>query len=260
MHTWLPDAHGAGPTPTSAMLSGVLLSDALYVILRFAAIANAALGATLTHRFFMGMGLLSLFLAAFFLLQQGDVKRMLAYSSIEHMGIIACGLGLGAPLAVTGALLHVVNHAASKSLAFFAAGRLAERFGTREIAGISGAVTALPVSGTVFVLAGLSLAGMPPFGIFRSELMILAGGFRGDSWGVAVAALLLMVVAFCGIMRWVNSTSVGEPPQGVRRGERGAAPIVAMLLGLIVVFGLGLAVPTPLTALLARSTALVQAP
>ena len=118
MHTWLPDAHGAGPTPTSAMLSGILLSDALYVILRFTSIANAALGTGLTDRMFFIVGLLSLFLGAFFLLRQRDVKRMLAYSSIEHMGIIACGLAFGAPLAVTGALLHAINHSATKSLAF----------------------------------------------------------------------------------------------------------------------------------------------
>ncbi len=118
MHTWLPDAHGAGPTPTSAMLSGILLSDALYVILRFTSIANAALGTGLTDRMFFIVGLLSLFLGAFFLLRQRDVNRMLAYSSIEHMGIIACGLAFGAPLAVTGALLHAINHSATKSLAF----------------------------------------------------------------------------------------------------------------------------------------------
>ena len=138
MHTWLPDAHGAGPTPTSAMLSGVLLSDALYVIMRFASVANAALGPTMTQRLFFIVGLLSLFVGAFFLLRQRDIKRMLAYSSIEHMGIVACGLAFGVRLAVIGALLHVINHAATKALAFFSAGRLAARFGTREIAGITG--------------------------------------------------------------------------------------------------------------------------
>jgi hydrogenase-4 component F len=260
MHTWLPDAHGAGPTPTSAMLSGVLLSDALYVILRFAGIANAAIGSTMTHRLFAIVGILSLALGAFFLLRQRDVKRMLAYSSIEHMGVVALGLAFGAPLAIAGALLHTINHAASKSLAFFAAGRVAERFSTREIAEIQGSARALPISGTLFALAGLSLAGLPPFGIFRSELMILAGGFGGGSGWLAAAATVLLVVAFAGLMRWVSATTVGEPPASVERGERGTVAVVAMLLGLVVVVGVGVFVPVPLTGLLGRAAALFEGP
>jgi len=260
MHTWLPDAHGSGPTPTSAMLSGVLLSDALYVILRFAGITNAVVGSTMTHRLFGIVGLLSLALAAFFLLQQRDIKRMLAYSSIEHMGVVAAGLAFGAPLAVAGALLHTVNHAASKSLAFFAAGRLSERYATREIAEIRGGIRALPVSGVLFALAGLALAGLPPFGIFRSELMILAGGFGGGSpWGAGVVAILL-AIAFAGLVRWVTVTTTGTPPVGVVRGERAVIPIIAMLLGFGVVLGLGLIVPQPLAALLAHAQALFEGP
>jgi hydrogenase-4 component F len=253
MHTWLPDAHGSGPTPTSAMLSGVLLSDALYVILRFAGIANAAVGNSMTHRLFGIVGLLSLALATFFLLQQRDVKRMLAYSSIEHMGVIAAGLAFGAPLAVAGALLHTVNHAASKSLAFFAAGRLAERYGTREIASIRGGVQAMPVSGTLFAVAALALAGLPPFGIFRSEIMILTGGFSGGSpWGAAVVTVLL-AIAFAGLVRWVTAMTAGNAPGEVRRGERAAMPIAGMLIGFVVVLGLGLVVPRPLTELIAQA-------
>jgi hydrogenase-4 component F len=254
MHTWLPDAHGAGPTPTSAMLSGVLLSDALYVIVRFASIANAAVGTGMTERLFFIVGLLSLFVGAFFLLRQRDLKRMLAYSSIEHMGVIACGLAFGVRLAVIGALLHVVNHAATKSLAFFGAGRLAARFGTRDIAGITGGVAALPVSGTLFALAGLALAGMPPFGIFRSELMILTGGFASGSWGVAVVVLALLLVAFGGLVRWTMSVTAGDPPDGTHRGERDPGAICSMLLGFAVVLGLGLFVPGPLVTLLQRAS------
>jgi hydrogenase-4 component F len=257
MHAWLPDAHGAGPTPTSAMLSGALLSDALYAILRFAAIANLVVGHGLTHILFFVVGLISLFLAAFFLLQQRDIKRMLAYSSIEHMGIIASGLAFGAPLAVMGALLHAINHAASKSLAFFAAGRLTERYETREIAGIRGGIATMPVSGTLFALAGLSLAGLPPFGIFRSELMIVAGGFQSGAWVVAIVVALLLAVAFAGISRWVNAISTGSAASEIRRGERFGAAAYAMLLGFFVVLGLGLIVPPQLTQLLERAVAIV---
>lgn len=258
MHTWLPDAHGAGPTPTSAMLSGILLSDALYVILRFTAVANATLGHAMTHRMFFIVGLLSLTLGAFFLLRQRDLKRMLAYSSIEHMGIVACGLGFGVPLAVTGALLHAVNHSATKSLAFLSAGRLAQRYGTREIDGIHGAISAMPFSGTLFMLASLALAGMPPFGTFRSEIMIVAGGFGSNAWYVALAVIALLVVAFCGILQWATKICAGDPPQHVATGERSVAPVVALVLGLAVVLGLGLYVPSPLDALLQRGLLIVE--
>ncbi|MGH7715868.1 MAG: proton-conducting transporter membrane subunit, partial [Vulcanimicrobiaceae bacterium] len=257
MHAWLPDAHGAGPTPTSAMLSGALLSDALYAILRFAAIANLVVGHGLTHILFFVVGLISLFLAAFFLLQQRDIKRMLAYSSIEHMGIVASGLAFGAPLAVMGALLHTINHAASKSLAFFAAGRLTERYETREIAGIRGGIATMPVSGTLFALAGLSLAGLPPFGIFRSELMIVAGGLQSGAWILAIVVVLLLAVAFAGILRWVTATCAGSANDEVHRGERFGVAICAMLLAFIVVFGLGLIVPPQLTQLLQRAISIV---
>lgn len=260
MHTWLPDAHGSGPTPTSAMLSGVLLSDALYVIIRFAAIANAAVGHALTINLFYVVGLLSLFVGGFFLLQQRDLKRMLAYSSIEHMGIIACGLAFGARLAVTGALLHVINHAATKALAFFGAGRLSSRFDTREISKISGGVAVLPVSGTLFALAGLALAGMPPFGIFRSELMVLAGGFASGRWIIAAIVLALMVTAFAGLMRWTTSVTSGSAPADVPRGERDIGAIASMLLAFVVVVGLGLFVPPQLHALLGKAAAIIEGP
>jgi hydrogenase-4 component F len=258
MHTWLPDAHGSGPTPTSAMLSGILLSDALYVILRFAAIANAAFGSTMTQRLFFMVGILSLCLGAFFLLKQRDVKRMLAYSSIEHMGIVACGLAFGAPLAIMGALLHAINHSATKSLAFLSAGRLAHRYETRDIEGIHGGIVAMPVSGTAFMLAGLALAGLPPFGTFRSELMILAGGFASQLQYGAVAMLLLLLVAFAGIVRWATTISAGEPRSTIRRGERSIAPIVAVIAGATIVIGLGLVVPAPLEVLLVRAFHIVE--
>jgi hydrogenase-4 component F len=257
MHTWLPDAHGAGPTPTSAMLSGVVLSDAAYVILRFTAIANLALGPTVAQRMFFGVGLLSLFVAAFFLLQQRDIKRMLAYSSIEHMGVVAIGLGFGVPLAIAGALLHIINHSASKSLAFLSAGRMADRYKTREIAGIHGAIDALPISGTFFAASALSLAGMPPFGIFRSELMILTAGFASQAWVIAAIVLALLLVAFAGITRWVTATTVGSAPATTERGEHAILPIIGMALGFIIVLGLGIGVPIGLTTLLTDATALL---
>ncbi len=256
MHTWLPDAHGAGPTTTSAMLSGALLSDALYIILRITSITRAAVGPQLPEHIFFIVGLLSLFLGAFFLLRQRDTKRMLAYSSIEHMGLIACGLGFGAPLAIAGALLHVINHAATKSMAFYGAGRIAHRYRTREIDQVQGAVTVLPISGTLFVIAALALAGLPPFGIFRSELMILAGGLGTSRWVPAVIMIALLVVSFAGLVRLVTGMGAGDAP-AVPHGERFGIASLAMVCGLVVVVGLGLFVPASLGTLLTRAADLV---
>jgi len=258
MHTWLPDAHGSGPTPTSAMLSGIILSDAMYVIVRFTAITNAAVGPGLARGLFFVVGLLSLFLAAFFLLQQRDIKRMLAYSSIEHMGIVACGFGFGVPLALTGALLHTINHSASKSLTFFAAGRLADRYNTREIAGIRGATGVLPVSGGLFAVAALALAGLPPFGIFRSELMILSAGFGSSAYVIAAVVLVLLLVAFAGIVRWVTATTIGDAPDGVHRGEAAPFALAGMSIGFVVVLGLGLVVPAALGGLIADAAVVMS--
>lgn len=258
MHTWLPDAHGAGPTPTSAMLSGILLSDALYVILRFTAIANAAIGNGLTCNMFFIVGFLSLVLGAFVLLRQTDVKRMLAYSSIEHVGIIACGIAFGAPFALAGALLHVVTHSAAKALAFLSAGRLANRYGTRDLSRIRGAISALPLSGTFFALSGLALAGMPPFGTFRSELMILAGGFGSRKWYLAPVVAALLVVAFAGIVRWSTGACAGEKPAEVRAGEGDFFALGAMSAGLAVIVALGLFMPLPLQSLLDQAARIVE--
>jgi hydrogenase-4 component F len=174
------------------------------------------------------------------------------------MGIVACGIAFGARFAVTGALLHAVNHSATKSLAFLSAGRLANRYDTREMSGIRGAITALPVSGTLFALAGLALAGMPPFGTFRSELMILAGGFAGRTWYLAIILLALLVIAFAGIVRWSTGVCAGEKPPEMRRGEGDVFALVAVLAGFAVVIGLGLFVPAPLTSLLERAFRIVE--
>jgi hydrogenase-4 component F len=150
MHTWLPDAHSEAPAPVSAMLSGSLLAGAFYAILRFFQVAVASGDRAFAEHALIVFGVLSLVAASFFVLRQGNYKRLLAYSSIEHMGIIALGIGFGAPLAVAGALLHVITHASAKGLAFFGAGSLLRGYDTKEVDGVTDAGTAMPWTGPMF--------------------------------------------------------------------------------------------------------------
>ncbi len=185
VHTWLPDAHSEAPTPVSALLSGALLATSFYAILRYYQIASAALGGTFPRRMLLIFGALSLCVAAFSLFGQGSIKRMLAYSSIEHMGIVTMGVGFGVPMAYAGVLLHVLAHAAGKGTAFMSAGALVHRYGTKEMDRMSGALRAAPWSGPIFLLAVFALVGTPPFGIFRSEFQIVTGGLRGGHGAAA---------------------------------------------------------------------------
>ena len=183
MHTWLPDGHGEAPAPISALLSGVLLKSALYAILRFYTITNAVLpDATFTSTTLLGSGLLSLIIATPFILKEKNrFKRVLAYHSLEHMGIITFGIGIGGPIALFGALLHVLNHAITKTLMFLSFGnvmRQYEKVGIEQ-ADITGVLRSMPVTGAIMTLGGLALVGTPPFNIFMSEFIILWGALSG---------------------------------------------------------------------------------
>jgi len=196
MHTWLPDAHSEAPSPISALLSGVLLNCAMYAILRFYALATPSLGRPYPNALLLGFGLLSLLVATLFIFRQHDYKRLLAYSSVEHMGIVAVGVAFGGVLGLTGALWQLINHAVAKSLMFFASGHVLLRYGTKEIAQVPGVVRVLPVTGSMLVLGGLALTGTPPFGIFASELTIFAAGFRNGHAPAATIAVALIALTF----------------------------------------------------------------
>jgi len=254
VHTWLPDAHSEAPTPVSALLSGALLVNAFYAVLRFYQVAVAAGGSGFPRHVLLVLGTASLVLAALFVLTQRNYKRLLAYSSIEHMGVIALGVGFGTPLAVSGALLHVLNHAAAKALAFFGAGSILRRFDTKEIDGVEGAAHALPWSGPMFLAAALALSGMPLSGVFRSEFQIVAGGFARPAY-VWVALLIVLVnLAFFGVVWHAGRMVVSASPPGVEpRGETSWWIVAAMLACLVLVVGLGLHVPGGLAALLGHA-------
>jgi len=259
LHTWLPDAHSEAPSPVSALLSGALLANAFYAILRFYQVTAPAAGDRFPRDVLLVFGTASLVLAALFVLRQENYKRLLAYSTIEHMGVIALGIGFGVRLAVAGALFHVLNHAAAKGLAFFGSGSLLRRYDSKEIEQIRGAASALPLSGPMFLAAALALSGLPVAGVFRSEFQIVSGGFSQPAY-VSVALLLVFVnVAFLGVI-WHAGRMVLTPAEaGTARGETSWWMVGAMAACLLVVVGLGFHLPSGLSELLQHAARSLEA-
>lgn len=245
MHTWLPDAHAEAPTPVSALLSGALLAVSFYAILRYYEVAQITLGPTFPRRVLVVFGVLSLLLAATYLLRQRDVKRLLAYSSVEHMGILAIAVSFGAPVASAGMLLHVLGHAVAKGGAFMGAGSLMRTYGTKDLSRIRDGLRVLPLTAPIFLLLVLGLCGLPPAGIFRSELQIVLGGFESHGGAATAIMVVLVNVAFVGLA--VATTRVICAPGGVsvRVGERSITMVSAMVLCLLALVILGVHPPGP---------------
>jgi hydrogenase-4 component F len=257
MHTWLPDAHSEAPSPISALLSGVLLSCALYGILRFYALALPSLGHAYPSLLLLAFGLLSLLVATVLIFRQRDYKRLLAYSSIEHMGIIVIGVAFGGALGIYGALLQVINHAVTKSLMFFASGQVLLKYETKEIDRVSGVIKLMPITGCMLVIGGLALAGSPPFSLFISEFSIFSAGFHNGSIPAAIAMLALIALIFVGLLFRLNRMVFGKAPEGVKPGEVSYLNVVAMGLSVLLVVGLGIFIPTPLNDLLHQAAAVL---
>jgi hydrogenase-4 component F len=212
MHTWLPDAHGEAPTPVSAMLSGLMLNLALYAVLRLKSIVDRTVGVDFTGPILLALGLLSVAIAAIFLLVQRDYKRLFAYSSIEHVGIALVGFGVGGPVGVFGGLFHMFNHALAKSTAFYAAGMVVLRRGHKTIERVTGLIRQMPLVGGSMLLAAFALAGMPPFGLFISEVLIVTEAYGQRPW-VAYVFLSLLAVAFATLLYQVSRMALGEPTE-----------------------------------------------
>jgi hydrogenase-4 component F len=256
MHTWLPDAHSEAPAPLSAMMSGVLLAVALYAIMRWKAVADLALGAAFTNHLLIGLGLFSLVIAAFSLVTQRNYKRMLAYSSIEHTGLTCLGLAFG-PLGVFAALLHLVNHSLMKSTLFLLSGRLHQRYGTTDLAAVTGLLRTMPWTGALFAAGMLAAVGLPPFGLFISEFALLRAGFATGHRLLAVVMLALLVLVFVSVLVHLNRMLYGARVEGMRRGEDHAGALVPLALCLAVIVALGLVVPAPFWRLLTMGAAVV---
>ena len=261
MHTWLPDAHAEAPSPASAMLSAALLNTGMYAIIRFLAIARAGLGDGYPRGVLLAFGFASIVIGVLFMVRRGNFKRLFAYSSVEHMGIIAVALGFGGVLGLYGALLQILNHAIAKAVLFLSSGDVALRYKTREAAGVRGLLTAVPVTGGALLLASFAALGSPPFGVFLSELTIVRAGFAETSPVLPLLLLALLAVAFVAFARTTAAMVTGEaqpspsPYRGRGAGLAAVAPLAAGLAALLI---LGLWIPAGLNTVILHSVAVLS--
>ena len=257
MHTWLPDAHSQAPTPVSALLSGVLLNCAMYGILRYHLIVSVSVPG-FSSTLLLLFGLVSMAVAAAFIIVARDFKRLLAYSSIEHMGIIAFGFGIGGFLGIFGALLHMLNHALTKCLMFLGAGNLLQKFKTRDISQIRGVATLMPITAVLFIAGALAITGSPPFSIFLSEVTIMTGGLSSANYLAVGIYILLLAVIFAAFMYHVSKMMFGEPTEGVTKGELERSRFLPMGTLLVMILVMGVFIPTQLHDLLVKIASLFQ--
>jgi hydrogenase-4 component F len=235
LHNWLPDAHAEGPTPISAVLSGLLLNVAMYAVVRCKVLVEGSLQSSLPGRMLMGFGLLSVVLAAFFLWRQRDVKRLFAYSSIEHMGIVAFAFGMGGPVANFAALLHMTVHSLTKSSIFFAVGHATQKAGSQLMDNIRGLITSSPTVGWGLMMGTLAILGTPPFGVFASEFLILTTAMKQQPWATPIL-LLALGVAFAAIFGRVQSMVFGDTSAKRLPHPPALVPVFAHL-GLVLMLG-----------------------
>jgi len=260
MHTWLPDAHGEAPAPVSALLSGALLPCAFLAILRVFHICNAAGDAGSCRQIMIAIGLLSMGVAAVFMAGQRDLKRLLAYSSVEHMGILVLAIGIGG-LATFGALLHVINNGLTKVALFLSAGNIQSAFGSRFSDDVRGAIRRLPVSGPLFLAGFLAITGSPPFGLFVSEFTIVSGALVAGHYVAAALFLLFLAIVFVGMGATIVPAVQGEPPAHAARTDfrEGFCATFPILVLIALVLLLGLYVPPFLETLLRDAAAFLEA-
>ena len=253
LHNWLPDAHAEGPTPISAVLSGLLLNVALYAVVRCKILVDGATHGPLAGRLMMGFGLLSVVLAAFFLWRQRDIKRLFGYSSIEHMGIITFAFGMGGPVANFAALLHMTVHSLTKSAIFFTVGHAAQKAGTQVMDDIRGLIVISPTIGWGLMIGTLAILGMPPFGVFSSEFLVLTTAMREHPWATPIL-LLALGIAFAAIFSRVQAMVFGETQLKQLPHSPALLPVFAHLL---LVLMLGLYIPPALAEWYRLAAALI---
>lgn len=244
LHAWLPDAHAEGPTPISAVLSGLLLNVALYVLLRFKILLTANAAALAPGALMIGMGLVSLIFAALMLYRRRDIKRMFAYSSIEHMGIITFAFGMGGPLASFAGLFHMTMHSLTKSAIFFAVGHVSQAKGTQKIADIRGLTESHPILGWGLVLGVIAIAGMPPFGIFMSEFLIISSTFAREPL-LAIPLVLGLLIGIGALVLRMQGLAFGPASQPNTPVEASYVPLFAHLA---LVFAAGVFLPDALVS------------
>jgi hydrogenase-4 component F len=253
LHNWLPDAHSEGPTPMSAILSGLLLNIALYALVRFKMLIDPAIGSNLAGSMMMGFGLLSFTVAGLLLHRQQDVKRLFSYSSIEHMGLMTFAFGIGGPMATFGALLHMIVHSLTKSAIFVTVGHVSHVAGSQSIAKIRGLIHTQPAVGWCFLIGTVALAGFPPFGIFTSEFLLFTATMKSYPW-LVIPLLSGLAVAFAGLFRHMQLMVYGDAPEGQVAVKANMWPVI---LHLLLVLWLGLSIPEMLVDWLDQATVMV---
>jgi len=260
LHTWKPDAYGEAPGVVGALLAGGMTTCAFVALLRVYRVADAGGQGDFARSLMVALGLLSMVTAAIFMVGQRDFKRLLAYSSVEHMGILVLGIGIGGP-AIFAALLHTVNNALAKGVLFLAAGNIHRAFKSKRLEDVTGAIRRLPISGSLFLVGFLAITGAPPFGPFVSELLILVAAIDSHRYVIAALYLILLGVIFIGMGSTVLAVVQGEPPEDPEGRTYRESPmkIVPMFASLALLLMMGIWIPAPVTALLEAAAKLLGA-
>ena len=254
VHMWLPDAHSQAPTPGSALLSGALIKCALFGIIRFHTLARGACGPEFSQGLLLIFGLISVVVATPFIIVQHDLKRLLGYHSVEHVGIIALGLGFGGKVGTYGALLHVINHGVTKALVFLIAGDAIGRYGTRDMRLMKGFIHIAPMAATLLLMGAFSLAGTPPFSIFISELIIIKAGLGTAHYAMIAVFLAMVVIIFAGLIHHVGQIAFGEADKNADHSREARSSLVGALVLAAVMVLLGVTMPWHLDRILVRAT------
>jgi len=247
MHTWLPDAHSKAPSPISALLSGALLNVALLAIVRFKIITDAVIAAPFSQNLLIVFGIASVLISAFIILAQKNYKRLFAYSSIEHMGIITLGIGFGG-LGTFAALLHMIYHSLAKPVLFFSAGNVLLKYGSTKIANVRGVLSSLPTTGLILLLGFLAITGMPPFGMFITEVSILSAGIASHPVVVS-CVLVLLALVFIGFLRHIVAMTLSREAEPTPAGELNYLTTMPAVFLLVLFIGAGLYLPGPIKSL-----------
>jgi len=250
LHTWLPDAHSQAPSPVSALLSGVLLNCAIYAILRFHLLTSMAVGTNYSGKLLIVFGLLSMVGALPFILVQKDIKRLLAYSSVEHVGIIALGFGLGGAVGYTGAVLHLVNHALGKSALFLSAGTITQEYKSKLMPKMQGIGQMLPITSAIFMAGLLAIGGAPPFGLFISELKVASRGFQEYGVSLGIVFLLAVAIVFTGLIYFGGRMYFSDLPSRFAKTESFTPYHILIILPVVILIFLGTYMPESLRNLL----------
>lgn len=258
MHAWLPDAHSEAASPTSALLSAVLLNCALLIIIRFHVLVSVTIGSAFSQHLLLIFGFLSVAVAAFLILVQRDMKRLLAYSSVENMGLIALALGIGGPLGTLAAMLHTLNHSLAKTLLFCGSGNVLLKYGSRDLNVVKGVLRLTPVTGALLAGGALALGGMPPFNVFLSELLTVTAGIQSGHPWLTGLLLILLTIVLAGLVRMIAKAILGPCPDSLPKGELGWLTTTPMALLLALMLLMGTHIPHSVSQLLTQASQVVM--